>query len=86
MWNASLSKFEANSLYIRNKLYGSVVDSQFHLAANPTIQMETQDSQPSLDSGNNGTTGDNNNNLTQSSSSNISVAAPMELHNDSTSQ
>ena len=68
-------KLRNGHVYIDNTLYGKLEKSNngfYTVICTSTQCTSTQ-----------GTTGDNNNNPTQSSSSNISVAAPMELHNDS---
>ena len=48
-------KIRGNSLYVRNKLHGSVMDAHFHLATNftDTTHMETQDQQSPMDSNTN---------------------------------
>ena len=71
-------KLRNGHIYIDNTLYGKLEKSNNGFYT--VIRTSTQSTSTQ------GTTGDNNNNPTQSSSSNISVAAPMELHNDSPSQ
>ena len=74
-------KICGNSLYVRNKLHGSVTDTHFYLATNSTntTDMETQDQQSPMDSN----TNESNPPLTQTDENNSLLAQAAENQNNS---